>query len=66
MRGTWDKKCLENYGRRVVDRAETLEGVVAGREFGVWVDNLLNIAEVSLFFLAPAMLNIETDFIVRV
>ena len=48
MRGTWAKKCLENYGRRVADRAETLEGVVAGREFGAWVENLMNVAEVSL------------------
>ncbi|PSS18880.1 hypothetical protein PHLCEN_2v3195 [Hermanssonia centrifuga] len=45
MRGTWGKKCLEIYGRRVVDRAETLDGVVAGREFGDWVENLLTIAE---------------------
>lgn len=48
MRGSWGKKCLENYGRRVVDRAESLDGVVAGREFGVFVENLLSVAEVSL------------------
>lgn len=47
MRGSWGKKCLENYARRVVDRAETLDGVAAGREFGTWVANLLNVAEVS-------------------
>lgn len=46
MRGTWGRKCLEQYGRRVVDRAETLDGVAAGREFGVWVENLLSVAEV--------------------
>lgn len=46
MRGTWARKCLETYGRRAVDRAETLEGVVAGRELGVWVKNLLDVAEV--------------------
>ena len=37
---------MEQYSRRVVERAETLDGVVAGREFGVWVENLLNVAEV--------------------
>lgn len=46
MRGAWGKKCLELYSRRVVERSETLEGVKAGRELGVWVDNLLTIAEV--------------------
>ncbi|KAH8089917.1 Cullin repeat-like-containing domain protein [Cristinia sonorae] len=45
MRGAWAKKCLELYGRRVVERSETLDGVKAGREFGVWVDNLLVVAE---------------------
>ena len=46
MRGTWGRKCLEQYAKRVVERAETLDGVVAGREFGAWVENLLNVAEV--------------------
>lgn len=46
MRGSWGKKCLENYARRVVDRAETIDGVAAGREFGAWVGNLLSVAEV--------------------
>ena len=46
MRGTWGNKCLENYARRVVDRAETIDGVGAGREFGAWVANLLAVAEV--------------------
>ncbi|GJE99593.1 exocyst complex component EXO70 [Phanerochaete sordida] len=45
MRGSWGKKCLENYARRVVDRAETIDGVAAGREFGAWVANLLTVAE---------------------
>lgn len=48
MRGSWGKKCLENYARRVVDRAETIDGVAAGREFGSWVANLLAVAEVRV------------------
>lgn len=47
MRGSWSKKCLENFGRRVVDRAETIDGVAAGREFGRWVNDLLRVADVS-------------------
>ncbi|ETW75673.1 hypothetical protein HETIRDRAFT_390036 [Heterobasidion irregulare TC 32-1] len=45
MRGNWAKKCLELHGRRVVERAETIEGVEAGRELGKWVGNLLNVVE---------------------
>ena len=47
MRGNWAKKCLELHGRRVVERAETIEGVEAGRELGKWVENLLNVVEVT-------------------
>lgn len=47
MRGAWARKCLETYGKRVVERAETIDGVAAGREFGKWVENILNVAEVS-------------------
>lgn len=46
MRGTWNRKSLELHAKRVVDRAETLDGVVAGKEFGTWVGNLFRIAEV--------------------
>ncbi|KAI6162546.1 Cullin repeat-like-containing domain protein [Pisolithus thermaeus] len=56
MRGTWNCKALETYGKRVVDRAETLDGVVAGKEFGTWVSNLLRTAETEyslLVDLAP-------------
>ncbi|KAI0250886.1 exocyst complex component exo70 subunit [Lactifluus subvellereus] len=45
MRGNWGRKCLELYGRRVVDRAETTDGVSAGREFGQWTSNLLEVIE---------------------
>jgi exocyst complex component 7 len=48
MRGRWCKQGLEIYGKRVVDRAETLDGVAAGREFGKWVAGLLSVAEVSV------------------
>ncbi|KIJ59184.1 hypothetical protein HYDPIDRAFT_118771 [Hydnomerulius pinastri MD-312] len=45
MRGNWNRKSIETHAKRVVDRAETLDGVIAGKEFGTWVDNLLRIAE---------------------
>ena len=52
MRGTWNRKSLETHAKRVVDRAETLDGVIAGKEFGTWVENLLRIAEVGVPFAA--------------
>ncbi|KAI0945118.1 hypothetical protein AcV7_010355 [Taiwanofungus camphoratus] len=45
MRGSWLRKCLEMYGKRVVDRAETLDGVMAGRELGKFIENILNVSE---------------------
>ncbi|KAG1808137.1 Cullin repeat-like-containing domain protein [Suillus variegatus] len=45
MRGNWSRKALEMHSRRVVDRAETLDGVAAGKEFGVWIDSLLRVTE---------------------
>lgn len=48
MRGSWNRKGLETYGKRVIDRAETIDSIAAGREFGMWVDNLMVVAEVSL------------------
>lgn len=50
MRGSWNRKALETYGKRVVDRAETIDSIAAGREFGNWVDNMMVVAEVRLFF----------------
>ncbi|KIK53759.1 hypothetical protein GYMLUDRAFT_49193 [Collybiopsis luxurians FD-317 M1] len=44
MRGTWVKKCLESHGKRVVDRAETVEPLVTGKELGTWVQSLLSVA----------------------
>ena len=41
---------MENFGRRVVDRAETIDGVAAGRELGQWVNDLLRVADVSRQF----------------
>lgn len=46
MRGVWTRKCLEAQGKRVVDRADTIDGVVAGQEFGRWVELVLSVAEV--------------------
>ena len=46
MRGSWIKKGLESQGKRVIDRAETVDAVLSGREFGKWVETLLTVAEV--------------------
>lgn len=48
MRGSWNQKGLETYGQRVIDRAETIEGIAAGKEVGKWVDNLIIVADVSI------------------
>ncbi|KAG9313322.1 Cullin repeat-like-containing domain protein [Chiua virens] len=56
MRGTWNRKSIETHAKRVVDRAETLDGVIAGKELGTWVENLLRIADIEyslLTSLAP-------------
>ncbi|KAI0731802.1 Cullin repeat-like-containing domain protein [Fomitopsis betulina] len=56
MRGAWGKKCLEVYGKRVAERAGTVDGVVTGREFATFMDNILNVADSEyalLLTLAP-------------
>jgi exocyst complex component 7 len=50
MRGVWTRKCLEAQGKRVVDRADTIDGVTAGQEFGRWVELLLSLAEVRFLY----------------
>ncbi|KAN0135050.1 hypothetical protein V8E53_007168 [Lactarius tabidus] len=45
MRGSWASKCLEVYGRRVIDRAETTDGVASGQELGKWTGDLLTVIE---------------------
>ncbi|KAG1727516.1 Cullin repeat-like-containing domain protein [Suillus lakei] len=52
MRGNWSRKTLEMHSRRVVDRAETLDGVAAGKEFSTWIDNLLKVTETEYTLLA--------------
>ncbi|KAG0697424.1 Cullin repeat-like-containing domain protein [Suillus ampliporus] len=52
MRGNWSRKALEMHSRRVVDRAETLDGVAAGKEFRIWIDNLLKVTETEYTLLA--------------
>lgn len=52
MRGSWSRKALEMHSRRVVDRAETLDGVAAGKEFSIWIDNLLKVTEAEYTLLA--------------
>ncbi|KAI6039999.1 Cullin repeat-like-containing domain protein [Pisolithus marmoratus] len=54
--GSSDYSALETHAKRVIDRAETLDGVVAGKEFGTWVANLFRTAETEyalLLDLAP-------------
>ena len=48
MRGSWSKNGLETYAKRVIDRAETIDAVSSGREFGKWVENMMTVAEVSI------------------
>ncbi|GLB39391.1 putative exo70 exocyst complex subunit [Lyophyllum shimeji] len=45
MRGVWAQKCLEGQGKRVVDRADTIDPVAAGKEFGKWVEVMLIVCE---------------------
>jgi len=45
MRGNWSRKCLEPHGKRLLERSETVDGVLAGREIGTWVQNMLTVAE---------------------
>ncbi|PIL26854.1 hypothetical protein GSI_11034 [Ganoderma sinense ZZ0214-1] len=45
MRGAWVRKCLETFGKRVTDRAETIDGVAAGQEVGRWTEDMLSVAE---------------------
>ncbi|KAI1785088.1 Cullin repeat-like-containing domain protein [Ganoderma leucocontextum] len=45
MRGAWVRKCLETFGKRVTDRAETIDGVAAGQEVGKWAEDMLGVAE---------------------
>ncbi|KAJ7653129.1 Cullin repeat-like-containing domain protein [Mycena polygramma] len=45
MRGTWSRKCLEGQGKRVIDRADTVDSIVAGKDFGRWVESLLSVAD---------------------
>lgn len=50
MRGNWNVKCLEGQGKRLVVRADTLDPIVTGRDFGDWVQLLLNTADVRCPF----------------
>ena len=48
MRGSWSRKCLEPHGKRLLERSETIDGVLGGREVGAWVQNMLAVAEVCI------------------
>lgn len=45
MRGNWSVKCLEGQGKRIVTRADTMDPISTGMEFGQWVKTLLAVAE---------------------
>ncbi|KAJ7184391.1 Cullin repeat-like-containing domain protein [Mycena filopes] len=45
MRGTWSRKCLEAQGKRVIDRADSVDTIIAGKDFGRWVESLLSVAD---------------------
>ncbi|KAH8813634.1 exocyst complex component, exo70 subunit [Flagelloscypha sp. PMI_526] len=56
MRGSWNKKILEPLGKRFLERADDLDSVAAGREYGKWVEALFDVAldeHVLLSELAP-------------
>lgn len=48
MRGGWSRKCLEPHAKRLLDRSESVDGVLAGQEIGAWVENMLTVAEVRV------------------
>jgi len=45
--------CLESHAKRILDRSENVDGVLAGREIGAWVQNMLTVAEVHLAYSSP-------------
>ncbi|KAJ7795132.1 hypothetical protein B0H14DRAFT_3496316 [Mycena olivaceomarginata] len=45
MRGIWSRKCLETQGKRFIDRADTVDSIVAGKDFGRWLELLLSVAD---------------------
>lgn len=45
MRGNWSVKCLEGQGKRLVTRADTIDPITTGTEFGQWVETLLAVTE---------------------
>jgi exocyst complex protein 7 len=54
MRGNWSVKCLEGQGKRLVARAENVDPLVTGREFGEWVELILGTADVRWARFHPA------------
>jgi len=44
MRGTWTRRFLEGQGKRILDRAESVDPLETGREFGEWTQSVLSIA----------------------
>lgn len=64
MRGTWIRKCLEVDAKRVVegrgegygsgrDTNAAEAGIKEGQEFGVWVEGVINVAEVMPIPVTP-------------
>ncbi|KAG7443520.1 uncharacterized protein BT62DRAFT_1034465 [Guyanagaster necrorhizus] len=44
MCDAWCRKCLEGRGKRVLDRADTIDPIAAGLEFGKWSESILDVA----------------------
>ncbi|KAF5356560.1 hypothetical protein D9758_008232 [Tetrapyrgos nigripes] len=44
MRGTWSRRFLEGQGKRILDRADNVDPIETGVEFGTWTQAVLSIA----------------------
>lgn len=62
MRGGWCRKCLEPHAKRLLERSENVDGVLAGREVGAWVRNMLTLAEVCPAHLFPQIRISQGEF----
>jgi exocyst complex protein 7 len=51
MRSQWCKKAVDSGVRRILAAADTgTDRIAIGREFGMWVEGLLVLADVSLYY----------------
>lgn len=57
MRGNWSVKCLEGQGKRLITRADTVDAIATGTEFGQWVETLLAVTEVRFHLISSTVSN---------